>query len=578
MSLASHIHSFSMPVRFQKGMALIFVVFSISLALLVYVFQVSNLNNLQVEQDVQTLKTLSEAKTALLAWSVNHPSLPGLMPYPDRNNDPGGYDGLSDCPGGATAYSHLIGELPWKGGDYDDCTNLLNSLGKEFKDASGEHLWYAVSKNLVHIYSPSGDPVVNPSIIDTPPYGAWLSVYDKTGQLISDRVAAVIFAPGPPLNDQDRSSGVADATNYLDTFNLQSGGGAKSNRTYSSADEDFYMGEDSRNVRTDNTVYQQPYYFNDKLVYITIDELMEELEKRAVGEARKALQNYYESQGYFPHPTNLGVINNNYTCGSSSTYGLLPVVVNNTATSCSCTWGATRTCTCAFGSAASTISFKRSSSTFSATNVSGSCSRSSSSTSTCDCTGAGYCKNTAGTQTFTCNATGTCTSTTAGTYTFTGNFNYEGSHATCGKTACNSATCTVSGTSTVSATSTNFGYNPCGDAAFNNAATNSVLPAWFTGNSWQDYIYYEISSNCTYANHASCMSATPQITVGSKTGVRSLLISAGPLLSSQSSRTTSCSITDYLDSTENTNNNAVFDATNTPRNSSYNDQMFIVAP
>ena len=295
----------------QKGAALVLMTFIIGLAAAAYVLAVLNVSSFQTGQDKKTYQALKDAKTALIAWAVMHPSVPGLMPYPDRNADPNGYDGLSDCPGGSTDFSHLIGRLPWKAGDYNDCNILLNGLGNQFMDGGNEALWYAVSKNIVHIYSPSGNPVINPSIIDNPPYGKWIHVYDKNGLLVSDKVAAVIFAPGPILSDQDRSGGVADATNYLDTFNLQAGGGAKSNRTYSSADEDFYIGEDSRGVRSDNPIYQQLYYFNDKLVFITINELIDALSKRAAAEAKAQLINYKNStaiispSGYYPYASAL---------------------------------------------------------------------------------------------------------------------------------------------------------------------------------------------------------------------------------------------------------------------------------
>lgn len=567
-------HTFCAPtLNKQKGAAIILLVFALILVVLAYTVRTLNSNDLQARENAKTFQALAEAKAALISWSVSHPYLPGLMPYPDRNADPKGYDGLSDCPGGTTLPSHLIGRLPWKGGDYNDCNNLLGGLGKEFKDASNEPLWYAVSENLVHIYSPSGDPIINPNIIDNPPYGAWLTVYDKNGQLISDKVAAVIIAPGVPLNDQDRSSGIAGTPDYLDSFNLQAGGGAKSNRTYSAADEDFYMGEDSRSVRSDNTTYQQPYYFNDKLVYITIDELMAEIEKRATGEARKALQKYYASQGSYPHAAKLGATTN-YSCDGSSLKGFLPTE-SKTTTGCSCTWGATRTCTCPFTNVSS-ISFKRGSGTFSATNVSGACSRSTTSTSTCACTGAGYCKDSAGTQTFSCTSAGACTSTISGTYTFSGTFNASSGICTiptvapsgCTSTTAVSCTSTSTGTGVVLGT---FAFNACTDQPFNSATTNSQLPAWFTDNKWQDYIYYD---------------ATSGLTVSAKTGVQALLVSSGspiitsPFAASKGSAQSrpSCSLAEYLDSVENTNNDGIFDAVNTPRKSTYNDQMFIVAP
>jgi hypothetical protein len=563
----------------QQGAALILMVFILSLVVLTYTVKSLNSNDFRVKEATNTSQALAEAKAALISWSVNHPNTPGLMPYPDRNADAGGYDGLSDCPGGATLYSHLIGRLPWKGADYNDCNILLNGLGKEFLDGSNEPLWYAVSKNLVHIYSPTGDPVINPSKIDNPTYynplnhKGWLSVYDKNGQLVSDRVAAIIFAPGLPIGGQDRSGGKADATNYLDTFDLQSGGGTKSNRTYSSADEDFYMGEDSRNVRSDNTVYQQPYYFNDKLVYITIDELMAEVEKRAAGEAKSALKNYYAKNSFFPYAVALSSNLNTNQCvlAPGNLKGLLPTNMSRYGCSCS----NTRSCSCNFGTL-SAVSYIRTSSSYGTIGVAaptGACTVGGSGNRTCTCTGLGSCKSTSGATRFTCDATGTCAvqNNQAGSFKFTSSAGFDSASGGCsnsgGNVSCNG---TTAGAFIVSCTEVN---------------PPSVLPTWFTSNFWQDYIYYAISSDCT-TSVAACASATP-LSVGARTDVRSLLIASGkPIIASpfasskasaQSARPSS-DVRDYLDSIENSNEDSVFDAVNSPRGASYNDQMFIVAP
>jgi len=574
----------------QQGAALILMVFILSLVVLAYTVKALNGNDLRAKEAANTSQALAEAKVALISWAVNHPNAPGLMPYPDRNADAGGYDGLSDCPGGATLYSHLIGRLPWKGADYNDCNILLNGLGKEFLDGSNEPLWYAVSKNLVHIYSPTADPVINPSMIDNPPYGAWMSVYDKNGQLVSNRVAAIIFAPGPPISDQDRSGGKADATNYLDTFDLQSVGGTKSNRTYSSANEDFYMGEDSRDVRSDNSVYQQPYYFNDKLVYITIDELMAEVEKRATGEAKRVLQNYYKNSSagintkFFPYAAALGSSSNPNQCVEGNLQGLLPTI---TATPYACTYGYTTSpapnnnVACSF-STVSSISFTRSSGTYGGS--SGACTLTNSN-ATCRCTGVGNCKTSGGTVRFSCNACGVCATTATSPTSSSGKGRFS-------FTSTGTFSSTSNGSLTLSNDSSGtFTLNSCADPALSTSASD--LPAWFNSNGWHNYIYYAVSSNCT-SSATNCTTATPQLTVGSKAGVRSLLIASGkpiiatPFASSKGSAQLtrpSCDVKDYLDSTQNTNVNLVngsgdlvYDAINSPRGASYNDQMFIVAP
>lgn len=576
----------------QSGAALLLAVFTLTLIALAYAVRSLNYNDLHALDDRKTEQVLAEAKASLISWSVNHPYIPGLMPYPDRNADAGGYDGLSDCPGGATSYTHLIGQLPWRAGDYNNCSTFLKGLGKEFKDGSNEHLWYAVSKNLVHIYSPSGNPIINPSIIDSPPYGAWLSVYDKNGALISDKVAVVIMSPGSSLGGQDRSGGVAGANNYLDAYTLQAGGGAKSNRTYTVANEDFFLGENSRGVRSDNSVYQQPYYFNDRLVYITIDELMSEIEKRVSGEVRLALERYYinssptPSARYYPYAAIPGSASNPNQCITGNMQGLLPTV---TAAPYTCTYSSTTTglftvnnaATCSFG-AVSTISFTRATGTYD--DNSGACIRQSGNT-TCRCTGAGSC-NAGGVIRFSCTAGGICsTNATAPLSTVgPGRFSF---------TSTNTFTSTGTNSLTLSDNSSgSFDLAACTDNPIPLSPTIYGLPSWFAANQWQDYIYYVVSANCTSGSN-NCLTATPQLTVGTRARVHALVISAGKPVTTnpyadskgaaQASLRPSSDHKDYLDSIENTNvsvvngsGDVIFDAVNTPQSAKYNDQLFIV--
>jgi len=171
----------------------------------------------------------------------------------------------------------------------------------------------------------------------------------------------------------------------------------------------------------------------------------------------------------------------------------------------------------------------------------------------------------------------------AGSFTFTSTAGFSAATGGCSNSGGNiSCSGTTAGT---------FTLNSCADPALSTSV--SGLPAWFTSNGWHNYIYYAVSSNCT-SSATNCTTATPQLTVGSKAGVRSLLIASGkpiiatPFASSKASAQLtrpSCDVKDYLDSTQNTNVNLVngsgdlvYDAINSPRGASYNDQMFIVAP
>lgn len=434
----SHRHCFR-----ESGLALLGVIFFLSMATTAYVLYSLNANELKIEREKISIQALSEAKSALIAWAVSNPSQPGMLPYPDRNND-GNYDGKSDCHTTTLDgnYDKLLGRLPWQSADNGSCVNssFISGMGSDIRDGSGTPLWYAVSRNLVYPYIDNTFPVINPGMINSPntataPYQRnggitaypWLTVYDKTGQLVSDRVAAVIIAPGAGMGDQDRSADAPDATEYLDTYTLTAGGGAKSNQTYAFPDEDFYMGEDARNISSADATYVRPYEFNDRLVYITIDELMAAVEKRAAAEAKAALIKYKAANGYFPRPASVGV--GEYFGNSSLLEGFLPTQeTSQAAAACSVSYSTANSSSssCPFSSITS-VQFRRTTGTFTSTTGTG-CTRINSNT-TCQCTSAvtstARC-NGAGGRRFTCNSAGSCftTGTLPGTYTFNGAFSY----------------------------------------------------------------------------------------------------------------------------------------------------------
>ena len=341
----------------QRGAALIFIAFILGLGAAVYVLNTSNLDLLKAKQDAKTYQALEDAKVALISWAVSHKYTPGQMPWPDRKETSNpNYDGSSDCVATSFQPSYLLGQLPSlpttspcldpnTGSVAYTGLSTYPSLGQDFRDAQGNRLWYAVSRNLVHDYENAEDPIINPGMINAPhaitPYlrqsgtqsYPWLRVLDRNGNLVSDRVAAVLIAPGDPIGGQDRS-GVADPDQYLDGFRI----GAANYKNSDSAlvDEDFIMGEDSRNVSSNDNTFVQPYNFNDKLVYITIDELMVALEKRVGEQVRSSLKVYQDANGYYPYAAKLGATANysgelnitsplNITANSGLTSGFLPV-------------------------------------------------------------------------------------------------------------------------------------------------------------------------------------------------------------------------------------------------------------
>ena len=109
--------------------------------------------------------------------------------------------------------------------------------------------------------------------------------------------------------------------------------------------------------------------------------------------------------------------------------------------------------------------------------------------------------------------------------------------------------------------------NVCADPVFN--AGTSQLPAWFTANRWQDYVYYEMTRPTDTAG----------ITVGSRLAGAMIATTGRPINPPQIRP--SCALSDYLDSAMNVNTEApinFYDSTSKQRTNNYNDQTFVVAP
>lgn len=589
--------SISPTVLFQRGAVLILMAFILGLGAAAYVFKALDAASLQAKQDAKTYQVLKEAKVALIAWAVSHPNVPGTMPWPDRNADTdfdgdSAYDGKSDCVTTAFQYPYLLGQLPWRA-QSNPCATPHTGLGQDFRDAQGNHLWYAVSRNMVHDYEHSENPIINPGMINAPhavtPYQRqggtqsypWLRVLDRNGNLISDRVAAVIIAPGSPIGDQDRSSVAPDAREFLDGFKI----GAATYKNYDSAlsDEDFIMGEDSRHIGDSDNTFQKPYYFNDKLVYITIDELMEALERRVGEQVRSSLKAYKDANNYYPYATQLGTAVN-LACwqNSAGTTGLIEGFLPTTYQSCTYIRTTTPTNSSSiicnktiFNSATqlgvTQVRFTRSGgSNFTPTTVSGAC---VASTTRCTCTGVGSCSNATNSPKVTCTNSGCIATGTGslGTFRTTGDkFTYR--TGGCAQTVFpnpSAITGCASNNAQITCSGSNGGASSCGDARFDN-----LLPAWFNQNQWGRYVYYKMTRPPSLA-----------LSVGNKMSGAVVVTTGAPILSAPFSVKgaaqvqPSCNaISNYLDSAENTNGDAVFDSTSKQRASNYNDQTFVVEP
>lgn len=563
----------------QRGAALIVIMFIIGLAAAALLIKSYNADSLRLQQEEKTMRALGQAKEALIGWAASYDK-PGQMPWPDRREvtPPSNYDGQSDCSNvnfnlvNSLGEPNFLGQIPRI--DSTAPCEIYSGVG-HFIDGSGNNLWYAVSRNLVRNYAASSDPIINPSLAASNPY-PWLSVLNAAGQVVSNRVAVVIIAPGPPLAGQNRNTSAPPPSAFLD--NLTIGANTYSNSNYDSDGHEFIMGGD---VTLNNT-------FNDRLIFITIDELIHAVEKRAANEISRALLNYQATNGYFPYAAPLGVVKN-FGCRApvapphdlirESSGGFLPIDPPNSScnytrqvvivswfplelelkVSVSCDDGFDRI---------NSIEFTKSAANFSS--QSGACTRSG---VRCTCTGAGSCAR--GSNVFSCDASGNCESQMEYDHVIGASVRIDGEFS---QSASRCSLADACGTSfsrelVCSGTGSGSGGLGCSDAAFNVGA--SALPAWITTNRWHEYFYYRTSRG-----------EADNLTTGAIADVTAMLIGSGASLVAPNVAASkggdqvrpSCEVNDYLDSSENADEDLVFDAHYLRRNNNYNDRVYIVAP
>lgn len=164
---------------------------------------------------------LNDVREALLAWSAAHPDRPGGLPCPDLNND-----GFAE-PACDTEASRF-GLLPWRTLSIFGRPGPGNVPGPPTAD--GELLWYAVAPALriqatypaaaapCPLHATGTDFAINPDshapVVNCPDrqmLALWRPA--PSGAMVAGDVAAIVIAPGIPLNAQTRPIGAVDLAN-----------------------------------------------------------------------------------------------------------------------------------------------------------------------------------------------------------------------------------------------------------------------------------------------------------------------------------------------------------------------------
>ena len=249
-------------------MVMLLIIFMGSVA-----FLVSSLSSsaIQIERDKVSTIALAQAKDALIGDTVSSLSLAsaGFLRLPDLGFGFGNIPAEGSSPpnfsGNDTDYS-VIGKVPWK------------TLGiSPSRDGQGECIWYVLSGRF------KNDPTTNSAFnFDTP---GQIDVIDANGNAIASNLVALLIAPGPPIDQQNRMlsnaaytqcGGNYDARNYLDSYK---------NTDAVSGEVNYFTGSTDNRIATNSNnkrfVMTLNSHYNDRFLFITTDDIFRPIIRRS---------------------------------------------------------------------------------------------------------------------------------------------------------------------------------------------------------------------------------------------------------------------------------------------------------
>lgn len=210
------------------------------------------------ERERKIVAVLAHAKEALIGRGAIDVSTPGSLPCPDLVTNIAGTnvpdDGIADLFAGNNCPSY-VGRLPWR------------TLGlADLRDADGERLWYALSPTFRDFAS---HVLIN---------DATVGLLSVAGSGTVNNVVAVVFAPGAPLGAQVRDSPANrnNVANYLDGANAAG--------------------------LTSFVAQPAGANFNDRLVTITVADVISIVEKRVANDITLRLNQYFAGASVLPNP------------------------------------------------------------------------------------------------------------------------------------------------------------------------------------------------------------------------------------------------------------------------------------
>ena len=258
----------------QRGAALLILAVVLILTVVIIMVGKNSRNADKLQREENVTKRLADAKEAMISIAVANSVLSGVLLYPDRAGG-GGFDGGDDCHGGfnpQTTPGLLMGRLPFIGNGAGGCAASVPTsldIGQSMNpNEDARPLHYVISQNLVE-FTAVGPPAlantINANVVTEG--DGWLTVYDGNGNIIGANVAFIIFYPGAALPGQDRTLPVADAAEYLESFTVPIIG------LVDNADPPAITPAPSNYVAAAESAT-----FNDKLVFVTANDLMRRVE------------------------------------------------------------------------------------------------------------------------------------------------------------------------------------------------------------------------------------------------------------------------------------------------------------
>lgn len=266
-----HIAIFNQGHSKQRGAALLIMLVLLVVgiaAVLINSLTTVATNNARLEK---TAAALAQAKEALIGDTVSQPSVTsaGYMRLPDLGFGIGNVPAEGSSPpnfsGNSTDYS-VIGKVPWK--------TLAISPSR---DGQGECPWYVISGRF------KNNPTTN-SALNWDTLGQ-IDVIDGSGIVIASNIAALLVAPGQPIDAQSRTlsnpvytqcGGNYDVRNYLDAYNSSDAVSGEVNYFTGSTNTRVALNANNKRfVMTNNS------HYNDQFLFITTDDVFRPIIRRS---------------------------------------------------------------------------------------------------------------------------------------------------------------------------------------------------------------------------------------------------------------------------------------------------------